>query len=82
MLCFQTESDLKDVFLRYGVFNPGAVDLFRNIARRKNLTPAQIELTWLLVQKPWIVSMPRTTELERLDENMEARAVQSTSEDL
>ena len=49
---------------------------------RKNATPAQIALAWLLAQKPWIVPIPGTTKLQRLDENLGAVAVELTPDDL
>ncbi|MFA5972463.1 MAG: aldo/keto reductase [Lentimicrobiaceae bacterium] len=58
------------------------VDLLATIAQRKNATPAQIALAWLLAQKPWIVPIPGTTKLTRLDENIGATAVELTSDDL
>jgi len=58
------------------------VDLLRKIAEGKKATPAQIALAWLLAQKPWIVPIPGTRKLERLDENVGAVAVELTSEDL
>jgi aryl-alcohol dehydrogenase-like predicted oxidoreductase len=58
------------------------VDLLRKIAERKKATPAQIALGWLLAQKPWIVPIPGTRKLERLDENIGAVAVELTSDDL
>jgi len=58
------------------------VDLLREIAERKKATPAQIALAWLLAQKPWIVPIPGTTKLNRLEENIGAAAVELTSEDL
>jgi aryl-alcohol dehydrogenase-like predicted oxidoreductase len=62
--------------------NQGIVDLLGNIAKAKNATPAQIALAWLLVQKPWIVPIPGTTKLHRLDENLGALDVELTSDDL
>ncbi len=62
--------------------NQALVDLLRNIAERKKATPAQIALAWLLAQKPWIVPIPGTTKLNRLDENIGAVAVELTSDDL
>ena len=62
--------------------NQVLVDLLRKIAEGKRATPAQIALAWLLAQKPWIVPIPGTTKLERLKENIEAVAVELTSEDL
>ncbi|MEI8195540.1 MAG: aldo/keto reductase, partial [Phycisphaerae bacterium] len=52
------------------------------IGQRKQATPAQIALAWLLAQKPWIVPIPGTTKLQRLDENIAAAAVELTPEDL
>jgi aryl-alcohol dehydrogenase-like predicted oxidoreductase len=62
--------------------NQALVDLLRKIAERKKVTPAQIALAWLLAQKPWIVPIPGTTKLSRLDENIGSVAVELTSEDL
>jgi aryl-alcohol dehydrogenase-like predicted oxidoreductase len=62
--------------------NQALVDLLGKIAERKNATPAQIALAWLLAQKPWIVPIPGTRKLERLDENIGAVAVELTSDDL
>jgi aryl-alcohol dehydrogenase-like predicted oxidoreductase len=58
------------------------VDLLAKIAARKKATPAQIALAWLLAQKPWIVPIPGTRKLERLDENLGAAAVELTPDDL
>jgi aryl-alcohol dehydrogenase-like predicted oxidoreductase len=62
--------------------NQALVDLLGRIAARKNATPAQIALAWLLAQKPWIVPIPGTTKLGRLDENLGAVAIELTSDDL
>jgi aryl-alcohol dehydrogenase-like predicted oxidoreductase len=62
--------------------NQALVDLLREIARRKQATPAQIALAWLLAQKPWIVPIPGTTKLQRLEENIRAVAIELTSDDL
>jgi aryl-alcohol dehydrogenase-like predicted oxidoreductase len=62
--------------------NQTLVDLLNTIAERKNATSAQIALAWLLAQKPWIVPIPGTTKLYRLDENIGATAVELTAEDL
>jgi aryl-alcohol dehydrogenase-like predicted oxidoreductase len=62
--------------------NRALVDLLRTIGDRKDATPAQIALAWLLAQRPWIVPIPGTTKLERLDENIGAAAVDLTSDDL
>jgi aryl-alcohol dehydrogenase-like predicted oxidoreductase len=62
--------------------NLALADLVRAWAERKHATPAQIALAWLLAQKPWIVPIPGTTKLKRLDENLGALAVELTAEDL
>jgi aryl-alcohol dehydrogenase-like predicted oxidoreductase len=62
--------------------NQALVDLLGAIAERKNATPAQMALAWLLAQKPWIVPIPGTRKLERLDENIGAVSVELTSDDL
>jgi aryl-alcohol dehydrogenase-like predicted oxidoreductase len=62
--------------------NRALVDLLGEIGRRKKATPAQIALAWLLAQKPWIVPIPGTTKMERLDENIGAVAVELTPDDL
>lgn len=62
--------------------NQALVDLLGSIAERKNATPAQIALAWLLAQKPWIVPIPGTTKLHRLEENIGAAAVELTPDDL
>jgi aryl-alcohol dehydrogenase-like predicted oxidoreductase len=62
--------------------NQAMVDLLTNIANRKKATPAQIALAWLLAQRPWIVPIPGTTKLHRLDENLGALAIELTSDDL
>jgi aryl-alcohol dehydrogenase-like predicted oxidoreductase len=62
--------------------NQALVDLLGKIAQRKKATPAQIALAWLLAQKPWIVPIPGTTKLARLDENIGSVAVELTPDDL
>jgi aryl-alcohol dehydrogenase-like predicted oxidoreductase len=62
--------------------NQTLLDLLAEIAKRKEATPAQIALAWLLAQKPWIVPIPGTTKLHRLEENIGALAVELTSDDL
>ena len=62
--------------------NQSLVDLLRKIAERKKATPAQIALAWLLAQKPWIVPIPGTTKLARLEENIGAVEVRLTADDL
>jgi len=58
------------------------VDLLGEIAKRKKATPAQIALAWLLAKKPWIVPIPGTTKLTRLEENIGAADIELTREDL
>ena len=62
--------------------NQALIDLLGRIAERKKATPAQIALAWLLAQKPWIVPIPGTTKLNRLEENIGAVSVELTSDDL
>ena len=79
-------SDFRNILPR---FTPEArkanqvlVDLLGQIAKRKKTTPAQIALAWLLAQKPWIVPIPGTTKLNRLEENLEAASIELGPEDL
>ncbi|MBV8135094.1 MAG: aldo/keto reductase [Deltaproteobacteria bacterium] len=80
------KGDIRSIFPRFTEearkANQPLVDLVREIARRKNATPAQIALAWLLTQKPWIVPIPGTRKLERLKENLGAVDVEITSDDL
>jgi aryl-alcohol dehydrogenase-like predicted oxidoreductase len=62
--------------------NLAFVDLLRSVAARKKATPAQVALAWLLAQKPWIVPIPGTTKLHRLEENIGAASVELTADDL
>ena len=62
--------------------NQAVIDLLSNIAKKKHATPAQIALAWLLAQKPWIVPIPGTTKLHRLDENLGAVSVELTADDV
>lgn len=62
--------------------NMALVDLVKSVANRKNATPAQVALAWLLAQKPWIVPIPGTTKLHRLEENLGAVNVELTANDL
>jgi len=62
--------------------NQALVDLLGRIGQRKQATPAQIALAWLLAQKPWIVPIPGTTKLHRLEENIGALSVELTPDDL
>jgi aryl-alcohol dehydrogenase-like predicted oxidoreductase len=79
-------SDLRNTLPRFTPearkANQALVDLLGKIAERKKATPAQIALAWLLAQKPWIVPIPGTTKLKRLEENIGAAAIELTSDDL
>jgi len=80
------KSDFRNIVPRFSPENRKAnqavVDLVGAIARQKKATPAQIALAWLLAQKPWIVPIPGTTKLHRLEENIGAAALELTAEDL
>jgi aryl-alcohol dehydrogenase-like predicted oxidoreductase len=80
------KSDMRNTTPRFAPENRAAnqafVDLLRRIAERKRATPAQVAIAWLLAQKPWIVPIPGTTKLDRLDENLRAADVALTAEDL
>lgn len=79
-------SDIRNIIPRFTQdsmkANQVLVDLLSVIARQKNATPAQIALAWLLAQKPWIVPIPGTTKLSRLEENIGGASTSLTSEDL
>ena len=79
-------SDFRNVVPRFSPENRQAnqavVDLLRTIGERKNATPAQIALAWVLAQKPWIVPIPGTTKPRRLEETLAAAEVELTSDDL
>jgi len=79
-------SDLRNTLPRFTPearkANRALVDLLGEIAKRKNATAAQIALAWLLAQKPWIVPIPGTTKLERLEENVGAVEIELTRDDL
>jgi aryl-alcohol dehydrogenase-like predicted oxidoreductase len=62
--------------------NLAVVEILRRIAERRGATPAQVALAWLLAQKPWIVPIPGTTKLTRLEENIDAAAVELSGDDL
>jgi aryl-alcohol dehydrogenase-like predicted oxidoreductase len=62
--------------------NVALVDLLKGVAERKHATPAQIALAWLLAQKPWIVPIPGTTKLHRLDENLGATDIELSADEL
>ena len=62
--------------------NQSMIDLLNKIAKQKNATPAQVALAWLLAQKPWIVPIPGTTKLHRLEENIGSVNIEFTSDEL
>jgi aryl-alcohol dehydrogenase-like predicted oxidoreductase len=62
--------------------NQGLIDLLNKVAKQRNASPAQIALAWLLAQKPWIVPIPGTTKLHRLEENIRASSITLTSNEL
>jgi aryl-alcohol dehydrogenase-like predicted oxidoreductase len=79
-------SDFRNVVPR---FSPGArktnqsvIDLLTKIAKQKKTTPAQIALAWLLAKKPWIVPIPGTTKLHRLEENIGSVSIEFTADEL
>src|SRR5438874_12838542 len=80
------KSDFRNIVPRFTPENRRAnqavVDLLGRIAERKKVTPAQVALAWLLAQKPWIVPIPGTTKLHRLEENIGAASVELTVDDL
>jgi aryl-alcohol dehydrogenase-like predicted oxidoreductase len=79
-------SDFRNIVPRFSPearkANQAVVDLLSRIAEQKGATPAQIALAWLLAQKPWIVPIPGTTKLHRLEENISAVAIELTPDDL
>jgi aryl-alcohol dehydrogenase-like predicted oxidoreductase len=62
--------------------NRALVELLETVAQRKNATPAQIALAWVLAQKPWMVPIPGTTKVHRLEENVRAASIELTQEDM
>jgi aryl-alcohol dehydrogenase-like predicted oxidoreductase len=80
------KSDFRNIVPRFNPENRKAnqalVDLLGKFAAQKKVTPAQVALAWLLAQKPWMVPIPGTTKLQRLEENTGAAAIELTSEDL
>jgi aryl-alcohol dehydrogenase-like predicted oxidoreductase len=80
------KSDFRNIVPRFTPENRKAnqalVDLLTNVAERKKATPAQIALAWLLAQKPWIVPIPGTTKLQRLEENIGAANIELSPDDL
>jgi len=79
-------SDIRSIIPRFAPearkANQVLVDLLGRVAERKKATPAQIALAWLLAQKPWIVPIPGTTKLHRLEENLAAADIELTTDDL
>ena len=80
------EGDIRNVLPRYTEearqANKALLDLINQFAEKKNATPAQIALAWVLAQKPWIVPIPGTTKLHRLQENIGAANIELTKEEL
>ncbi|HWK07911.1 MAG TPA: aldo/keto reductase [Puia sp.] len=80
------KTDFRNIVPRFGEENRKAnqvvVDKLTEFARKKNATPAQIALAWVLAQKPWIVPIPGTTKIHRLEENLKAESLSLTPEDL
>lgn len=80
------KSDFRNVVPRFTAearkANQALVDLLRAVAARKQATPAQVALAWLLARKPWIVPIPGTRRLERLEENLGAAALELTPDDV
>jgi aryl-alcohol dehydrogenase-like predicted oxidoreductase len=80
------KSDFRNVVPRFTAdarkANQAIVDVVRSIAERKKGTPAQVALAWILAQKPWIVPIPGTTKLNRLDENLGGASLELTAQDL
>lgn len=80
------KTDFRNIVPRFSAdnreVNQALVDLIGNFAREKKATPAQIALAWLLAQKPWIVPIPGTTKLHRLEENLDAVNVELSATDL
>lgn len=83
---FDSTTDLRANFPRFKPqamkANMPVVDMLRNVARKKNATPVQIALAWLLAQKPWIVPIPGMDKVEYIDDNLKSLDVELTAEDL
>jgi aryl-alcohol dehydrogenase-like predicted oxidoreductase len=83
---FDPKTDLRSEFPRFTpealAANMPVVDVLRRFAEKKNATPAQIAMAWLLAQKPWIVPIPGTRNIDHLNENLGATNVQLTPADL
>ena len=80
------QGDIRNILPRFTeearAANKALLDLLQQFAERKNATPAQIALAWVLAQKPWIVPIPGTTKLHRLQENIGAANIEFTKEEL
>jgi aryl-alcohol dehydrogenase-like predicted oxidoreductase len=80
------KTDFRNVVPRFEEENRKAnqvvVDKILDFAKRKNVTPAQVALAWVLAQKPWVVPIPGTTKIHRLEENMKSEQLELTSDDL
>jgi aryl-alcohol dehydrogenase-like predicted oxidoreductase len=80
------QNDFRNILPRFSPearkANQALVDLLTKIGKRKNATPAQIALAWLLAQKPWIVPIPGTTKEHRMKENVGAASIELSSDDL
>lgn len=80
------KSDFRNIIPRFTAesrkANQGLLDLLNTMAKQKNATPAQLALAWLLAQKPWIVPIPGTTKLHRLEENIAAADIELTTTEL
>jgi aryl-alcohol dehydrogenase-like predicted oxidoreductase len=80
------KSDFRNVVPRFAEENRKAnqvvVDKITEFAKKKNVTPAQVALAWVLAQKPWIVPIPGTTKISRLEENLKGEQLTLTTEDL
>jgi aryl-alcohol dehydrogenase-like predicted oxidoreductase len=83
---FDSASDLRATFPRFSPdaikANQAVVELLSDVASRKKATPAQVALAWLLARKPWIVPIPGTRRLDRLEENLGATDIELTADDL
>ena len=79
-------SDFRNIVPRFSTearkANQSMIDLLTKIAKQKNATPAQVALAWLLAQKPWIVPIPGTTKLHRLEENIGSLGIEFTADEL
>ncbi|MEI9976377.1 MAG: aldo/keto reductase [Ignavibacteriota bacterium] len=79
---FRLPQQSSALYARSSQGESGLIRLLTSIGERKNATPAQIALAWLLAQKPWMAPIPGTTKLDRLEENIGAVAIELTPDDL